>query len=122
MDKGVKVMRAIIQRVTSGAVDVNGERTGEIQDGLVVLLGVSTKDTETDVNYLAEKIINLRVFEDDQEKMTFHLKMSMVKFYPSLNLHYMEIQGKADGLTLCKRLSQTKHLNYTSNLMIGLDS
>lgn len=74
MDKGVKVMRAIIQRVTSGAVDVNGERTGEIQDGLVVLLGVSTKDTETDVNYLAEKIINLRVFEDDQRKMNLSLK------------------------------------------------
>ena len=74
MDKGVKVMRAIIQRVTSGAVDVNGERAGEIQDGLVVLLGVSTKDTETDVNYLAEKIINLRVFEDDQEKMNLSLK------------------------------------------------
>ncbi|MFC0014929.1 MULTISPECIES: D-aminoacyl-tRNA deacylase [Allobacillus] len=62
-------MRAVIQRVTSGAVDVSGERTGAIQDGLVVLLGVSTKDTEKDVDYLAEKIVNLRIFEDDQEKM-----------------------------------------------------
>ncbi|MBR7553389.1 D-aminoacyl-tRNA deacylase [Allobacillus sp. GCM10007491] len=67
-------MRAVIQRVTSGAVDVNGERTGDIQDGLVVLLGVSTKDTKKDADYLAEKIVNLRIFEDDQEKMNLSLK------------------------------------------------
>jgi D-aminoacyl-tRNA deacylase len=48
---------------------VNGEITGEITEGLLVLLGVARDDTEADAIYLAEKIAGLRVFEDDQEKM-----------------------------------------------------
>ena len=62
-------MRAVIQRVTRAKVTVNGETTGEIGNGLLVLLGVATGDTNVDADYLAEKIVGLRIFEDPDGKM-----------------------------------------------------
>jgi len=62
-------MRAVVQRVSRAQVTVNGEITGEIGLGLLVLLGVGQADTEADAVYLAEKISGLRIFEDDQGKM-----------------------------------------------------
>jgi D-tyrosyl-tRNA(Tyr) deacylase len=62
-------MRAVVQRVSRARVTVNGEITGEIGLGLLVLLGVGRDDTEADAIYLAEKICGLRVFEDAQGKM-----------------------------------------------------
>jgi D-tyrosyl-tRNA(Tyr) deacylase len=62
-------MRAVVQRVSRAQVAVNGEITGKIGPGLLVLLGVGHDDTEKDVIYLAEKIAGLRVFEDSQGKM-----------------------------------------------------
>lgn len=62
-------MRAVAQRVTRGSVTVEGDVKGEIGPGLVVLLGVGHGDTEKDAQYLADKVANLRVFEDEQGKM-----------------------------------------------------
>jgi D-tyrosyl-tRNA(Tyr) deacylase len=62
-------MRAVIQRVTSANVIVQGELVGEIGKGLVVLLGVSREDTTKDAEYLAEKITALRVFDDKEGRM-----------------------------------------------------
>src|SRR5580658_1302287 len=62
-------MRAVVQRVSRAQVSVNGETTGQIGLGLLVLVGVGGDDTEADASYLAEKIAGLRVFEDDQGKM-----------------------------------------------------
>ena len=62
-------MRAVVQRVTEADVSVDGEITGQIKGGLVVLLGVEEGDSQTDVDYLAEKITGLRIFEDDEGKM-----------------------------------------------------
>ena len=62
-------MRAVIQRVSRAKVTVNGETTGEIGNGLLVLLGVATGDTDADADYLAEKIVGLRIFEDQNGKM-----------------------------------------------------
>ncbi len=62
-------MRAVVQRVTRAKVTVNGQITGEIGLGVLVLLGVGHGDTEADATYLAEKIAGLRVFEDADEKM-----------------------------------------------------
>ena len=62
-------MRAVIQRVTEARVTVDGEETGVIGPGLLVLLGVHQADRESDAEYLAGKIANLRIFEDDQGKM-----------------------------------------------------
>ena len=62
-------MRAVIQRVSRASVKVNGEFTGQIGEGLLVLLGVAHDDTDADALYLAEKVAGLRIFEDDVGKM-----------------------------------------------------
>lgn len=62
-------MRAVIQRVTKGSVTVGDEKVGTVDQGLVVLLGVGKNDTEEDSRYLAEKIANLRIFEDAEGKL-----------------------------------------------------
>ncbi len=67
-------MKAVIQRGRNASVTVEGETTGSIDEGLVVLLGVTHDDTEEDAKYLADKITNLRIFEDDQGKMNLSLK------------------------------------------------
>ena len=62
-------MRAVLQRVTRARVTVEGETTGEIAAGLVVLLGIAREDTEQDALYLLEKIVSLRIFEDVEGRM-----------------------------------------------------
>lgn len=62
-------MRAVVQRVSSASVTVDQKIVGEIEHGFVVLLGITGDDTQNDVNYLANKLIGLRVFEDEEEKM-----------------------------------------------------
>ena len=62
-------MRAVVQRVSRARVSVDGQTSGEIGLGLLVLLGVGVGDTRTDADYLAEKTIGLRIFEDNDGKM-----------------------------------------------------
>jgi D-tyrosyl-tRNA(Tyr) deacylase len=62
-------VRAVIQRVSRVKVTVNGAITGQIERGLLVLLGVGSEDTRADADYLAEKTIGLRIFEDADGKM-----------------------------------------------------
>ena len=62
-------MRAVIQRVSQASVSVAGEEVGAIGRGLLVLLGVGRDDAAEDVHYLADKVVNLRVFEDADGKM-----------------------------------------------------
>ena len=66
-------MRAVVQRVSRAKVTVGEEITGEIGKGLLVLLGVSVRDTEKDASYLVDKVLNLRIFEDAEEKMNLSL-------------------------------------------------
>ena len=66
-------MRAVVQRVSHASVKVDGELTGEIAKGLLVLLGVAQDDSEADADYLAEKICGLRIFEDDAGKMNLNV-------------------------------------------------
>lgn len=67
-------MRAVVQRVTRAKVTVENETIGEIGNGLVVLLGVARDDSETDAEYLAAKIVSLRIFDDEAGKMNRSLK------------------------------------------------
>ena len=67
-------MRAVIQRVRRACVTVQGSTVGEIQQGLVVLLGVARDDSKIDAEYLAAKITALRIFDDEQGKMNLSLK------------------------------------------------
>jgi len=63
------MMRAVVQRVKSSSVSVGKEMVGEIGEGLLVLLGVATSDTIDDAEYLADKIVTLRIFEDEHRKL-----------------------------------------------------
>lgn len=67
-------MRVVIQRVSSAAVTVDGAVTGEIQQGLLVLLGIEDIDTEEDIRWLSAKIVNLRIFNDDEGVMNLSVK------------------------------------------------
>jgi D-tyrosyl-tRNA(Tyr) deacylase len=73
-------MRVLLQRVSSAAVTVEGERIASIERGVLLLLGVGQADTEAEAQYLAEKIANLRIFEDADGKM---------------NLSVLDIRGAA---------------------------
>ena len=66
-------MRAVVQRVSEARVRVDSEVVGEIRAGLLVFLGVGREDTEKDVDFLAEKISNLRIFPDEAQKMNLSL-------------------------------------------------
>jgi len=67
-------MRAVVQRVTRASVSIEGEVVGEIQHGLVVLLGIARDDTTDDADYLVPKIVALRVFDDADGKMNVSVK------------------------------------------------
>ena len=62
-------MRAVVQRVKNASVRIDGEICGQINQGLLVFLGVSKEDTESDITYISDKITGLRIFEDENEKM-----------------------------------------------------
>ena len=62
-------MRAVVQRVKSASVHVDGQLVSEITSGLLIFLGISGTDQQSDVDYLATKIANLRIFRDDELRM-----------------------------------------------------
>ena len=67
-------MRAVVQRVTRAKVTVEDETVGEIGRGLVILLGVASDDTQQDAEYLAEKTIALRIFDDEAGRMNLSVR------------------------------------------------
>jgi D-tyrosyl-tRNA(Tyr) deacylase len=95
-------MKAVIQRVSSAKVEVEGKSVGAIGRGALVLLGVEKGDTELDANWLAEKIVGLRFFEDKAGKM---------------NLSLAEIQGKllvVSQFTLAGNCSKGRRPSFDS--------
>ena len=73
-------MRAVVQRVSGASVTVNSETVGRIREGLLVLLGVNISDTESNADKMVEKVLNLRIFNDENDKM---------------NLSCMDVKGDA---------------------------
>lgn len=73
-------MRAVVTRVKSAAVDVDGERVGEIGQGFLVLLGVSVTDTEREADKIADRVCGLRVFEDENGKMNLSPEKAGAEF------------------------------------------
>lgn len=67
-------MKLVVQRVLSSKVEVEGKTVGEIEKGFMVLCGITHNDTEKEADILARKLCNLRVFEDENEKMNLSLK------------------------------------------------
>ncbi len=66
-------MKVVLQRVNKGSVSVGGKTIGQIKQGLVILLGVGPDDTQDKAQKLAQKLVNLRIFEDDKGKMNLSL-------------------------------------------------
>ena len=66
-------MKAVVQRAKNASVTVNGEVSGSIAGGLLVYLGVAGEDTKKDAEWMAEKVINLRIFVDSQDRMNLSL-------------------------------------------------
>ena len=67
-------MRVVVQRASNVSILIDNKETRSIDKGLVVLLGITKDDTESDIDYIIKKITNLRIFEDDNEKMNYSVK------------------------------------------------
>ena len=67
-------MRIVVQRVKYASVTIDGKVNGEINNGFLVLLGIKSTDSKQDVDYLVKKVINLRIFTDENDKMNLSLK------------------------------------------------
>lgn len=67
-------MRALLQRVRHASVRVEGQTVGSIGEGLLVFLGVASGDTEEDIAYVAEKLLTLRIFRDEEGRMNFSVR------------------------------------------------
>lgn len=87
-------MKALLQRVLEASVTIDGQITGQIEKGLVVLLGVAADDQERDADYLADKIVNLRIFSDDDSKF---------------NLSLLQIRGALLVISQFTLLADTRH-------------
>ena len=67
-------MRAVIQKTTKASVTIDGSVYSSIGDGILVLLGIKEDDSEKDINYIIDKITNVRIFRDDEDKMNLSVK------------------------------------------------
>jgi len=94
LGRSERVMRAVVQRVSRASVKVDGEIVGEIAGGLLVLLGVAQEDSEGDADYLAEKIVGLRVFEDNDGKMNLSVR--------DIDASMKQIPRPIEGLVMTK--------------------
>ena len=74
-------MRVIVQRVQSSRVEIDGEVSGEIGQGLMVLLGIAEGDGQEQCDFLADKLVHLRIFTDEQEKMNLSRPETAVPLY-----------------------------------------
>lgn len=120
-------MRAVIQRVTSSSVSVDGKMVGEIGLGFNVLVGISKEDTLEDLKYIKDKIINLRVFQDENDKMNLSLLdikgeilvISQFTLYGDCRKgrrpNFMEAQGGQEAIKLYKEFLE---LLKTSDLKV----
>jgi D-aminoacyl-tRNA deacylase len=120
-------MRAIVQRVTSSSVSVDGKIIGEIGLGFNVLIGISKDDTLEDLKYIKDKVINLRVFQDENDKMNLSLLdvkgeilvISQFTLYGDCRKgrrpNFMEAQGGDESLKLYEEFLE---LLKTSDLKV----
>jgi D-aminoacyl-tRNA deacylase len=67
-------MRVVVQRVSKASVAINQKKVAKIKEGLLILLGITATDTKEDIQYLVKKIVNLRVFNDENQVMNVSLK------------------------------------------------
>lgn len=87
-------MKVVVQRSKNAKVTINGKITGQIDKGYVLLVGLTHDDTEEVVSKVAEKIVNLRIFEDENEKMNYDLKQVGGSI---LSISQFTLYAKLDG-------------------------
>jgi len=118
-------VKALIQRVSSGSVIVENKTVGSIQKGLVVLLGVTHSDSEKDIDFIINKIVNLRIFGnedfDNFEKSISYFKCGPYKYllfavftYPGIATETFEISDKLSSIIL-----ENKSINFSSFSGVG---
>ena len=98
-------MRVVIQRVTKASVTINGLVNGAIQKGLLVFVGIEEADNMEDISWLSNKIINLRIFDDDQGVMNFSLKdiVGDILLISQFTLHATTKKGNRPGYSKAAR-------------------
>ena len=101
-------MRAVIQRVCEASVKVNNEITGQINDGLLILLGIENDDQEEDLKWLAQKIANLRIFNDENHQMNRSLSdiNGRILLISQFTLFAQTKKGNRPGFTRAARPEQ----------------
>ena len=103
-------MRAIVQRVKSANVQIDEQLVAEIESGLLIFLGISIDDQQSDIDYLISKIANLRIFRDDDLRWLFPNSLCMVTV------------EKVAGQILAKRQNLNKPTSYTKFLLTNYDN
>ena len=98
-------MRVVIQRVTKASVTINGSVNGAIQKGLLVFVGIEEADNMEDISWLSNKIINLRIFDDDQGVMNLSLKDigGNILLISQFTLHATTKKGNRPGYSRAAR-------------------
>jgi D-tyrosyl-tRNA(Tyr) deacylase len=115
-------MKAVVQRVKQTTLRVDGEIVSEIPFGLTVFLGVKTGDTQTQADYIAKKIANLRIFEDDNGKMNLSVKEvgGEVLLVSQFTLYGDASHGNRPSFTLAERPEKAQPLyEYTAQILRG---
>jgi D-tyrosyl-tRNA(Tyr) deacylase len=105
-------MKAVVQRVKRTTLDVDGQRISEIPFGLTVFLGIKCEDTKAQAEYLARKIANLRIFEDENGKMNLSVKdvQGEVLMVSQFTLYGDASHGNRPSFTLAERPEKAEPL------------
>ena len=105
-------MKFVVQRVSKSSVEVDGKVVGKINRGLMVLIGISDIDTEDTADYLINKLIKLRIFEDDKNKMNLSLKdiNGELLLVSQFTLYADCTHGNRPSFTKCLEPSRAKEL------------
>lgn len=113
-------MRAVVQKVKKAKVEVNGEITGRINEGLAILLGVTHQDKESDAQWIASKISGLRIFEDGNQKLNLSVKdiKGKVLLISQFTLYADARKGRRPSFTAAAGLEQAKELYLVCGEMI----
>ena len=118
-------MRVVIQRVTKASVTINGSVNGAIQKGLLVFVGIEEADNMEDISWLSNKIINLRIFDDDQGVMNLSLKDmgGDILLISQFTLHATTKKGNRPGYSKAARpeLAIPIYQAFINQLQNGLE-
>lgn len=117
-------MRAVIQRVTEATVKVDGKTTGAIGQGLLILLGIETDDTEEDVLWLSKKIVQMRIFGDDAGVMNLSVKDidGALLLISQFTLHAATRKGNRPSYLKAARPEQAIPLYEKMIVQLGTDT